>query len=120
MAPVTDGSAQGLAKLVDDHIRDNAIMVFSKSYCPFGGRVETLLKNQRLPYGLLYLDNMDEGEAIQNILFDKTGQKTVPNVFVSGNHVGGCDDTLGKAQKEPDFFSEAVKAAQSEASADGA
>ena len=43
---VTDGSAQGLAKLVDDHIRDNAIMVFSKSYCPFGGRVETLLKNQ--------------------------------------------------------------------------
>ena len=63
---------------------------------------------------------MDEGEAIQNILFDKTGQKTVPNVFVSGNHVGGCDDTLGKAQKEPDFFSEAVKAAQSEASADSA
>ena len=27
MAPVTDGSAQGLAKLVDDHIKDNAIMV---------------------------------------------------------------------------------------------
>jgi len=119
MAPVTDGSAQGLAKLVDDHIKDNAIMVFSKSYCPFGGRVETLLKNQRLPYGLLYLDNMDEGDAIQSALFEKTGQKTVPNVFVSGQHIGGCDDTLGKAQKEPDFFSQAVKSAAKAASSNG-
>lgn len=23
-----------------------------------------------------------------------TGQKTVPNVFVNGKHIGGCDDTL--------------------------
>jgi len=22
-----------------------------------------------------------------------TGQKTVPNVFVNGKHIGGCDDT---------------------------
>ena len=65
-----------------------SFQVFSKSYCPFGGRVETLLKNQRLPYGLLYLDNMDEGDAIQSALFEKTGQKTVPNVFVSGQHIG--------------------------------
>ena len=35
-----------------------------------------------------------EGEAIQAALADKTGQRTVPNVFINGNHVGGCDDTL--------------------------
>ena len=56
--------------------------------------METLLKNQRLPYGLLYLDNMDEGDAIQSALFEKTGQKTVPNVFVSGQHIGEYKDKL--------------------------
>ena len=35
-----------------------------------------------------------EGAAIQAALAEKTGQRTVPNVFINGNHVGGCDDTL--------------------------
>jgi len=26
-------------------------------------------------------------------LFEKTGQKTVPNVYVNGIHLGGCDST---------------------------
>ena len=28
----------------------------------------------------------------------KTGQKTVPNVFVNGEHVGGCDNTIAAHQ----------------------
>jgi thioredoxin reductase (NADPH) len=32
-------------------------------------------------------------------LFTKTGLKTVPNVYVNGTHLGGCDNTL-KAQGE--------------------
>jgi glutaredoxin len=23
-----------------------------------------------------------------------TGQRTVPNVFIRGKHIGGCDDTI--------------------------
>ncbi len=26
-------------------------------------------------------------------MFEKTGQKTVPNVYVNGIHLGGCDNT---------------------------
>lgn len=33
------------------------------------------------------------GAEIQNYLLSKTGQSTVPNVFVNGTHVGGNDDT---------------------------
>lgn len=33
------------------------------------------------------------GAEIQNALLAKTGQKTVPNVFVGGKHVGGASDT---------------------------
>lgn len=38
------------------------------------------------------LDKLPEGSAIQAYLIDKTGQRTVPNVFVQGKHVGGSDD----------------------------
>jgi thioredoxin reductase (NADPH) len=36
----------------------------------------------------------DYGIAIQETLFERTKQKTVPNVFVNGKHVGGCDATV--------------------------
>ncbi len=36
----------------------------------------------------------DNGRDIQTALEKITGQKTVPNVFINGRHIGGCDDTL--------------------------
>ena len=36
---------------------------------------------------------MSNGTTIQNTLAKMTGQRTVPNVFVGGEHVGGNDDT---------------------------
>ena len=36
----------------------------------------------------------EEGTAIRDFLYEKTGQKTVPNVYVRGVHLGGCDNTL--------------------------
>lgn len=32
-----------------------------------------------------------DGPAIQSALAGWTGQRTVPNVFIGGKHVGGCD-----------------------------
>ena len=37
---------------------------------------------------------IEEGDAYQALLLEISGQKTVPNVFINGNHIGGCDDTL--------------------------
>ena len=36
----------------------------------------------------------EDGADIQDALLQKTGQKTVPNVFVNGQHIGGCDKTI--------------------------
>lgn len=30
------------------------------------------------------------------MLFDLTTQRTVPNIFVAGDHLGGCDKLLGE------------------------
>ena len=40
------------------------------------------------------LDTIDNGDAIQSSLLKLTGQKTVPNVFINGQHLGGCDSTV--------------------------
>lgn len=32
-----------------------------------------------------------DGKELQAALVEWTGQRTVPNVFIGGNHIGGCD-----------------------------
>ncbi|KAF5352785.1 hypothetical protein D9756_006209 [Leucocoprinus leucothites] len=82
--------------LVEKAITDNQIAIFSKSYCPFCKRAKALLK-EKFPdaKSVIYeLDEMDDGTDIQNYLHTKTGQRTVPNIFVGQEHIGGCDDTF--------------------------
>lgn len=58
------------------------------------------IKGLNLPAGVttLELDHEKDGAAIQAYLLDKTGQRTVPNIFIGGVHLGGNDD-LGSAQR---------------------
>lgn len=35
-----------------------------------------------------------DGSEIQSALAEWTGQRTVPNVFIGGNHIGGCDGKI--------------------------
>ena len=116
-------------------IADNKITIFSKSWCPYCKRAKTLLTSKFadtptkiLEYVYLFsrflqaifivppfhrLDEMEEGDAIQAYLAEKTGQRTVPNIFISKSipcshfphwliqyladqkHVGGCDSVVG-------------------------
>ena len=38
-------------------------------------------------------DQRDDGADIQGAVLDISGQRTVPNVFIKGKHLGGNDDT---------------------------
>lgn len=42
---------------------------------------------------MLFLDYVEDGSEIQAALAEWTGQRTVPNVFIGGKHIGGCDTT---------------------------
>ncbi|KAK7499594.1 hypothetical protein BaRGS_00009246 [Batillaria attramentaria] len=84
---------------IQEMISTNKVLVFSKTTCPFCTKVKDLFKSLNVQYELLELDTADNGSALQNALFEISGQKTVPNVFINGKHLGGCDDTL-KAHAE--------------------
>jgi glutaredoxin 3 len=72
------------------------VVIFSKSYCPYCTKTKQLFSG---PVGKDYsvkvveLDKLKDGSDIQDELLAMTGQRTVPNVFIKGKHLGGNDDT---------------------------
>mmetsp|Transcript_44362 Transcript_44362/g.88084 ORF Transcript_44362/g.88084 Transcript_44362/m.88084 type:complete len:139 (-) Transcript_44362:193-609(-) len=79
--------------LMENAVKDNKVMVFSKSYCPYCMKTKSSLQELGLSYGVMELDKMTEGADIQAELLTLTKQRTVPNVFVNGKHIGGNDAT---------------------------
>ncbi|KAJ1854086.1 Glutaredoxin [Coemansia sp. RSA 486] len=81
-------------KLVKTFIKDNNVMVFSKSYCPYCRDAKSALEERNIKFMAIELDKRKDGGAIQQALQELTGQRTVPNIFAKGYHIGGCDNTL--------------------------
>ncbi|KAF9901756.1 hypothetical protein EC991_005730 [Linnemannia zychae] len=75
---------------VDDIIAKHAIVVFSKSTCPYCTTAKNLLNKHHAKTYVHSLDN-EEGKYIQAYLAELTKQSTVPNIFISQKHIGGCD-----------------------------
>lgn len=87
------------AEFVDSEVSSNDVVVFSKSYCPFCTKTKDLFDSMGVKYAVHELDEMgDEGPELQMALFKKTDQKSVPNVFVKQQHIGGNDDTQAAAK----------------------
>jgi glutaredoxin len=60
--------------------------------------VKELFNNLQVNFAAVELDQIENGKELQDTLGQKTGRKTVPQVFVKGNPIGGCDDTLAAHQ----------------------
>ncbi|MCO5556559.1 hypothetical protein L7F22_010109 [Adiantum nelumboides] len=90
----TPSSPTDLDELIKLKNSENPVVVYSKTWCPYCLRVKSLFKEVRVKPFVVELDELaDEGE-VQAALQRLTGQSTVPNVFIGGKHVGGCEDTL--------------------------
>ncbi|KZS93383.1 putative GRX1-glutaredoxin [Sistotremastrum niveocremeum HHB9708] len=83
-------------QLVESTIADNKVAIFSKSWCPYCARAKKLLTTypglDQSDVKILELDLRDDGSEIQSYLQSSTGQRTVPNIFINQEHIGGSDD----------------------------
>ncbi|KAJ9608443.1 Glutaredoxin [Cladophialophora chaetospira] len=77
-------------------IDENGVVVFSKSYCPYCRSSKALLNDLHAKYFLMELDEVDDGAALQDALEEITGQRSVPNIFISQKHIGGNSDLQAK------------------------
>ena len=66
------------------------IVVYTKSTCPYCHAAKDLLRRKGAPFEEIRVDG---DRARQAAMAQKAGgRSTVPQIFIGGAHVGGCDD----------------------------
>lgn len=88
--------SQATVQHVKELIGQKKVFVASKTYCPYcQATLKTLFTDLKFPESqatVLQLNNMEDGQDIQDALREINGQKTVPNVYIDGKHIGGNSD----------------------------
>ncbi|KAH9948955.1 thioredoxin-like protein [Amylocystis lapponica] len=81
---------------------DYPLVVFSKTYCPYSQGAKALLLSYDIdpPPHIVELNLRSDGPIIQTILARLTGRRTVPNILLRGNSLGGGDDLESLHQQQ--------------------
>ncbi|BCY23465.1 glutaredoxin 3 [Bordetella pertussis] len=64
--------------------------MYSKDYCPYCARAQALLKQRGVAD--LEIIRIDQDPSQRDIMIERTGRRTVPQIFIGETHVGGSDD----------------------------
>ncbi|KAK7032780.1 glutaredoxin [Favolaschia claudopus] len=91
----TSKAPMSVQEIVENAIDNNKIAIFSKSWCPYCKKAKALFAAEfpeEKPL-VIELDEREDGDQIQQYLANKTGQTSVPNIFVNKQQVGGNDKT---------------------------
>lgn len=71
--------------------------IYTKAYCPYCTRAMALLEHKRAEYPSLDINEIDIGSdmTLRDKMIERSGGGyTVPQIFIDGVHVGGCDQLL--------------------------
>ncbi|GER24984.1 glutaredoxin family protein [Striga asiatica] len=84
-----------LEESVKKTVSENPVVVYSKTWCSYSMQVKYLFESLGVEPFVVELDQLgQQGSELQKSLESLTGQRTVPNVFIGGKHIGGCSDTI--------------------------
>ncbi|HVT26011.1 MAG TPA: glutaredoxin 3 [Rhizomicrobium sp.] len=68
-----------------------SIKIYTTPICPYCYRAKALLKQKGAEYDEIDVF-MDSGARSE--MEEKSGRRTVPQIFIGDRHIGGCDDLL--------------------------
>ncbi|KAF8470579.1 thioredoxin-like protein [Kalaharituber pfeilii] len=88
--------------IVESIIATNAVVVFSKTYCPYCEQTKDRLTSLGAKFEVIELDKRDDLRLLQDALYKLTGQATVPNTFIKEKKIGG-NDALQAQYREGDL-----------------
>jgi glutaredoxin 3 len=66
------------------------VEIYTKGYCPYCHRAKALLGEKGVDYVEFRVDQ--QPELRDEMIKRDSGGYTVPQIFIDGTHVGGCDD----------------------------
>ena len=67
------------------------VEIYTWRFCPFCIRAKQLLDRKGVAYEEYVIDG-DENAREAMVARGSDGRRSVPQVFIDGAHVGGCDD----------------------------
>ena len=66
------------------------ITMYSTGVCPYCHRAEALLKSKGVQVDEKIRIDLDPAQ--RDVMMQKTGRRTVPQIYIGERHVGGFDD----------------------------
>ena len=73
------------------------VTMYTTQVCPYCLRAKALLKER----GVTAIDEVrvDLDPAARDAMMERTGRRTVPQIFIGDAHIGGCDDLIALDQR---------------------
>jgi len=68
------------------------VEMYTTMFCPYCARARTLLRNKGVPF--VDIDILEQPERRAEMIQRAGGRSTVPQIFIDGAHIGGCDDLV--------------------------
>jgi glutaredoxin 3 len=72
------------------------VEIYTKTFCGFCIRAKRLLDMKKVNYEEY---SVDLGGAKKAEMVQRAGRTTVPQIFVEGRHIGGCDELMALEQQ---------------------
>ena len=73
------------------------VEIYTKTFCGFCIRAKRLLDMKKVDYEEYSVDM--GGEKKTEMVQRAGGRMTVPQIFVNGRHIGGCDELMSLEQQ---------------------
>ncbi|WP_419419132.1 glutaredoxin 3 [Legionella sp. D16C41] len=65
------------------------VIIYTTEYCPYCRRAKQLLDSKNVSYKEI---RVDEEPGKREEMMAKSGRRTVPQIFINDQAIGGCDD----------------------------
>ncbi|HXP77070.1 MAG TPA: glutaredoxin 3 [Stellaceae bacterium] len=66
------------------------VEIYSTMFCPYCARAKSLLERKGVKYE--NFDIIEDSSKREEMLKRANGRTSVPQIFINGEHIGGCDD----------------------------
>ncbi|MDX1482068.1 MAG: cysteine synthase A [Woeseiaceae bacterium] len=99
-----DAPPEALARLeTDTHDPEHPVVMYALEWCEFCWSVRRMMARYDIPYRSIDLDSVayqqdNLGGQLRAALRKTTGEKTIPQIYIGGQHVGGATEFFDAAR----------------------
>ncbi|NOZ36597.1 MAG: glutaredoxin 3 [Gammaproteobacteria bacterium] len=65
------------------------VTIYTTRFCPYCVRAKALLDSKNVSYAEI---DVDKDREQRTVMEQRSGQTSVPQIFIGEQHIGGCDD----------------------------